>query len=407
MAVRRQDPRVRTLGRGPGGSWPVQGFPALAAVLVAFVLLGTVGSLPRPLSVPGTALDRTSAPLAGWAGVAESPKLSVAASPASGVAPLAVTYWGNVTGTALTPHVNWTFGDGTVGSGSPIAHTFTSAGWYHANATATLSGSSWTQSAMVTVQVTGSGGNGPLQILLSPVPSQGTSPLPVSLTVSASGGTAPYSGTVCFGDGSCVQLPSGWDGGPLTLNHTYTATGTFTIVASADDAQGTIATSSAALAVNSPASLTAYGVESPSTGTAPVSVGFEAQASGGVPPYAVAWDFGDGSVASSAVGVPLSHTYASGGTFTPKLTVTDQAGHSAVYTLAPIQVQAPASSPVANSSSPWTGGWFGTHASEIGALGLIAVMVVFVLLVELRRRQDLTRQARQLVEAMENSQEEP
>jgi len=66
---------------------------------------------------------------------------------------------------------------------------------------------------------------------------------------------------------------------------------------------------------------------SPTTGTAPLTVAFDASQSsdpdGTIASYA--WDFGDGT---TSTGVTTSHLYTTAGTFTPKLTVTDNGGQS-------------------------------------------------------------------------------
>jgi hypothetical protein len=62
----------------------------------------------------------------------------------------------------------------------------------------------------------------------------------------------------------------------------------------------------------------------PSSGGAPLSVAFEAEISGGTPPYAFDWDFGDGSPHSSEA--DPEHTYAAEGLYPVTLTVTDAAG---------------------------------------------------------------------------------
>jgi PKD repeat protein len=61
---------------------------------------------------------------------------------------------------------------------------------------------------------------------------------------------------------------------------------------------------------------------SPATGNAPLTVNFTGSATGGTAPYTYSWNFGDG--ATSTAQNP-SHTYASAGTYTATLTVTDSA----------------------------------------------------------------------------------
>ncbi|MFD8080341.1 PKD domain-containing protein, partial [Kitasatospora sp. NPDC059722] len=80
-----------------------------------------------------------------------------------------------------------------------------------------------------------------------------------------------------------------------------------------------------------PLSATAAGT--PPTGNAPLNVAFTGSATGGTAPYAYSWNFGDGSAASTAQNP--SHTYATAGTYTATLTVTDAANpaHTATATV--------------------------------------------------------------------------
>lgn len=61
----------------------------------------------------------------------------------------------------------------------------------------------------------------------------------------------------------------------------------------------------------------------PTTGEQPLDVAFSGEVSGGRPPYAFGWDFGDGG--ASAEQNP-THTYSSAGAFTATLVVTDSIG---------------------------------------------------------------------------------
>src|SRR5207253_2177884 len=65
---------------------------------------------------------------------------------------------------------------------------------------------------------------------------------------------------------------------------------------------------------------------SPTSGQGPLTVNFTGSASGGVTPYTYSWNFGDGTATSSAQSP--SHAYATAGSFTAKLTVSDNAGHT-------------------------------------------------------------------------------
>lgn len=86
-----------------------------------------------------------------------------------------------------------------------------------------------------------------------------------------------------------------------------------------------------------PAPLAASASANPGHGTAPLAVAFTATASGGVPPYTYRWEFGDGG--TSTLQNP-THTYASAGTYSAQLTVTDSEGQAVTRT-ASVTVTAP------------------------------------------------------------------
>ncbi len=107
----------------------------------------------------------------------------------------------------------------------------------------------------------------------------------------------------------------------------------------------------------------------PAQGTAPLAVAFDASASsdsdGTIVNYV--WDFGDGS---SGVGVATNHTYQNPGTFTARLTVTDDRGASNATTRT-IAVSAP-SQQTGSISGTVTLGLGGNAASKATALTPLA-----------------------------------
>ncbi len=66
------------------------------------------------------------------------------------------------------------------------------------------------------------------------------------------------------------------------------------------------------------------------TGRAPLDVAFQGAASGGAPPYAYAWSFGDGT---SSVSKSPDHTYVDQGDYSATLTVTDAMGGTVVVSV--------------------------------------------------------------------------
>ena len=148
----------------------------------------------------------------------------------------------------------------------------------------------------------------------------------VSFTASASGGTAPYTFSWAFGDGAT--------GTGAAVYHTYSTTGSYSVVLTAKDSSPSqqTATSQQTITVTSPPpppSLTASFTESLSNSVVGQTVSFTGSASSGTAPYNYAWNFGDSSTGS---GSSASHVYQTAGVYTVVLTVTDVAGHVASAT---------------------------------------------------------------------------
>jgi PKD repeat protein len=83
---------------------------------------------------------------------------------------------------------------------------------------------------------------------------------------------------------------------------------------------------------------TATANATPLNGTAPLTVDFTGNATGGVPPYSFAWNFGDSSPAGA--GAAVQHQYATAGVFHVSLTVRDSAGNQS-YAYLTVGVVAP------------------------------------------------------------------
>lgn len=161
----------------------------------------------------------------------------------------------------------------------------------------------------------------------------------VSFTGSASGGAIPYSWSWDFGgDGSSIlQNPT----------HTFNTQGTYVCVLTVTDACSTTDTDSVTITVNPALSCDANG---PYSGTICNAVQFTGTATGGHPGYSWDWDFGDGSPHSSEQNP--SHLYASDGSYTATLTVTDSQLDTAVDTAA---VSISTSSVAAEAGGPYSG----------------------------------------------------
>lgn len=182
------------------------------------------------------------------------------------------------------------------------------------------------------------GGLGPADV--------GNAPPVASFTAGPTTGEAPL--TVSF-DGSMSSDPDlevltyDWQFGVVGAtatteapSYSYALAGTYTVVLTVTDPSGATSSTSETIVVNVPAGGNsppwAEFDAAPASGLAPLSVDFSAIDSydpeGG--PLTYSWDFGDGT--PDGTGITAAHSFASVGTFTVMLTVTDDAGLTATAT---------------------------------------------------------------------------
>jgi PKD repeat protein len=134
-----------------------------------------------------------------------------------------VSFSANATGGAPGGYTYaWTFGDGGVGTGSTVSHTYLTAGTYYAHVHVTDSATNFVDSNDVVIRV-----YDPVTASASATPSTVIVGNPVTLNASASGGSGHYDFTWNFGDGT--------NGTGATINHTYASTGTFTATVTVTD----------------------------------------------------------------------------------------------------------------------------------------------------------------------------
>jgi PKD repeat protein len=260
------------------------------------------------------------------------------ATPVVGASPLAVTFTANASDTLdESLSYRWEFGDGRLGFGRVISHTYLNnqEADLEYNAVLIVSDSGGTQGTanrMITVQPTDGTGEGPstdpdltLQFAVADDSAeQGSAPLDVTFDTRgsmASGGLVFDRIEIDFGDGAVeTQLVPG------PIGHQYSTPGQYNASAALHAVSGEV-TESAPIVITVFASappIASFSAD-PLTGDAPLLVNFDA--TGSFDPendtLEYEWVFGDGSVGAGAL---ATHTYNAVGTYTATLTVRDSTG---------------------------------------------------------------------------------
>ena len=148
-------------------------------------------------------------------------------------------------------------------------------------------------------------GPAPLSTSFTRTPSSPIVNTPVTFTASTFGGMSPYTISWSFGDGATGSGPS--------VTHTYTATNTFSVTETATDAASHTATSLQTIFVQPIPPLSTSFTFQPATPLFNTVVTFTTTTTGGTSPYAISWNFGDGTKGS---GSSTSHTFTTTGSFT-------------------------------------------------------------------------------------------
>ena len=170
---------------------------------------------------------------------------------------------------------------------------------------------------------------------------------PVSATSSADQSSGPIPLEVQFkGEvvGGCPQYTYAWDFGDGTTSteanpkHTYAKEGTYTASLTVADSKKHPATSNTVSVTASCPPLEATASANPPSGDTPLTVKFQANATGGCEPVTYAWDFGDGATSNEQ---NPTHTYATAGSMAPSLTVTDAKGVAVKKPSPPIVTKSP------------------------------------------------------------------
>ena len=275
--------------------------------------------------------------------LAIAPAVTAVANPASGSAPLLVTFSANAAGGTAPYSYAWTFGDGGTGTGSATAHTYTSAGTYNAQVTVT-DGAGLQARAVMTVTVVN------FSVTISGTPTTGPPPLFVAFTSTLTGGTSPFVYQWRFGDGGLDAAAN--------PSHTYASPGFFKATLVVTDSTGRTAKSNT-VSIQSKAPILLTASAKPYRVKVGQTVPFRANASGGSGYFTTfAWTFGDGG---TGTGSTPTHAYATAGTYKAKVVVTDSTGATktspdvAVFVYGPVT----ASSITPTSASPGVAKTFG------------------------------------------------
>jgi PKD repeat protein len=280
----------------------------------------------------------------------------------SGTTPLSVAFDASSSTGDIASYV-WDFGDGSAtATGAAATHVYATSGSYTAHLTVT--GANGQTSATTTTITATAPAVTPqpeaptpvitvaeVQAALTTNATSGTTPLSVSLDASSSTGEiASYLWD--FGDGSATATGS-------AATHVYATSGSYTAHLTVTGANGLTSATTTTITVTSPpvAEVQAVLTTNAASGTAPLSVVFDASSSTGtIASYA--WDFGDGA---TATGSTANHVYATSGSFTVQLLVTGTTGLTSkattkITSTAPIVAALPAPPTAVISSSPTAAG---------------------------------------------------
>jgi len=247
-------------------------------------------------------------------------------SSASGTSPFTAVFdsSGTFDPKNLALSYQWDFGDGSSSTANGmVTHAYTNPGHYSVTLTVTNS-KNRSASASAEINV--------IKSLLPPVANITVAPssngmAPFTATFSSAGSSDPQNFPVSylweFGDGGTAT-------GVGPVSHQFLSPGIFNVALTVTNSANLSSTVTTAIVVSSPylPPIAVLSLDSSAMGLTPYTATFDSLASFDFQglPLTFAWNFGDG--ATSTVGGTISHQYATAGTFTVTLVVTDSAGLS-------------------------------------------------------------------------------
>lgn len=257
------------------------------------------------------------------------------AKPTAGPRKLTVAFDGSGSSDPLGEQLayQWNFGDGSADTGPAPKHGYTATGTFMAILTVTTP-SGRTSSSTVAITVAD---NAPVAVIAAPA--TGTSVFRGQKVTFSSAGSgdpldAPYGGRIVayawdFGDGTTST-----EANPTKAYSKFSPVGGYPVTLKVTDDAGQIATAMINVVVANRLPSVAV-TASPTNGVAPLGVTFAATVIDEpdmtpAPPITWSWDLGNGTKLTSAA--PVTTTYLTAGTYTAKLTVTDDSGATATAT---------------------------------------------------------------------------
>ena len=236
--------------------------------------------------------------------------LNPVADPNIGDAPMTVDFTANFSGgDGAYTTISWDFGDGSdvVYEENPT-HEFMDSGDYTVTVSVsdTIDGETYEASDTVAVHV-----NPTLEVSGEGSPTVGNAPLTVTFSGNVEGGTSPYSYLWDFGDSGGAETPD--------AAHVYQNEGTYHATLTVWDYVSAASVSDPIVITVNP-DLLALASSDVTEGAAPLTVHFDGGQSGGTPPYAYLWDFGDTQTSTDEDPV---HAFNDSGEYVVTFTVTD------------------------------------------------------------------------------------